>query len=150
LGRITGVEIRGRRGIEEGITIHPRLGPNRIIGRSGKVVGLEVIEVASVFDENRRFNPKFKPGTEHVWDCDTVILAIGQTADLTALGGAEDVRLSPRGLVEINQATGQTSAPDICRRRCRLRPRSINAATDTWPPWHRATPHVSARRGSNG
>lgn len=99
--------------LEEGITIHPRLGPNRIIGWNGKVVGLEVIEVASVFDENRRFNPKFKPGTEHVWDCDTVILAIGQAADLTALGGAEDVRLSPRGLVEINQATGQTSAPDV-------------------------------------
>ncbi len=99
--------------LEEGITIHPRLGPNRIIGWNGKVTGLEVIEVASVFDENRRFNPKFKPGTEHVWDCDTVILAIGQSADLTALGGADDVRLSPRGLVEINQATGQTSAPDV-------------------------------------
>ncbi len=99
--------------LEEGITIHPRIGPNRIIGQGGKVTGLEVIEVASVFDENRRFNPKFKPGTEQVWACDSVILAIGQSADLAALGGADDVRLSPRGLVEINQATGQTSAPDV-------------------------------------
>ncbi len=99
--------------LEEGITIHPRLGPNRIIGKNGKVTGLEVIEVASVFDENHRFNPKFKPGTEHVWACDSVILAIGQAADLEALGGADDVHLSPRGLVEINPATGQTSAPDI-------------------------------------
>jgi len=99
--------------LEEGITIHPRIGPNRILGKDGKVTGLEVIEVASVFDENRRFNPKFKSGTEKVWECDTVILAIGQAADLAALGGADDVRLSPRGLVEINQATGQTSAPDV-------------------------------------
>ena len=99
--------------LEEGITIHPRIGPNRIIGQDGKVTGLEVIEVASVFDENRRFSPKFKPGTEQVWACDSVILAIGQSADLAALGGADDVRLSPRGLVEINQATGQTSAPDV-------------------------------------
>ncbi|MBI5565623.1 MAG: FAD-dependent oxidoreductase, partial [Chloroflexi bacterium] len=99
--------------LEEGITIHPRIGPNRIIGQGGKVTGLEVIDVASVFDENRRFNPKFKPGTEQVWECDSVILAIGQAADLTALGGADDVRLSPRGLIEINQATGQTSAPDV-------------------------------------
>jgi formate dehydrogenase beta subunit len=99
--------------LEEGITIHPRLGPNRILGKHGKVTGLEVIEVASVFDENRRFNPQFKPGTEHVWECDTVILAIGQAADLAALGGADDVRLSPRGLVEIDPATGQTSAPDV-------------------------------------
>ncbi len=99
--------------VEEGITIHPRLGPNRVVGKNGKVAGLEIIEVESVFDQNRRFNPKFKPGTEKVWECDTVILAIGQAADLGALGGAADVKLSPRGLVEINQATGQTSAPDV-------------------------------------
>ena len=99
--------------LEEGIQVNPRQGPNRIIGKNGKVTGLEIIDVASVFDENRRFNPKFKPGTEHVWECDTVILAIGQGADLDALGGASDVKLSPRGLVEINQATGQTSAPDV-------------------------------------
>jgi NADPH-dependent glutamate synthase beta subunit-like oxidoreductase len=99
--------------LEEGIAIHPRHGPSRIVGRDGKVTGLEVIDVESVFDENRRFNPKFKPGTERVWECDTVILAIGQAADLAALGGAEDVSVSPRGLVEINPDTGQTSAPDV-------------------------------------
>ena len=98
---------------EEGITIHPRLGPNRIIGQNGRVSGLEVIAVESVFDENRRFNPKFKPGSEQTWECDTVILAIGQTADLGALAGAEDVCISPRGLIEINPETGQTSAADI-------------------------------------
>ncbi|MBI5304912.1 MAG: FAD-dependent oxidoreductase [Chloroflexi bacterium] len=99
--------------LEEGIQLNPRFGPNKILGKDGKVVGLETIEVASVFDENRRFNPKFKPGTEKTWECDTVILAIGQSADLTALGGADDVKMSPRGLVEINPATGQTSAQDV-------------------------------------
>ncbi|HET9911216.1 MAG TPA: FAD-dependent oxidoreductase [Anaerolineales bacterium] len=99
--------------LEEGITLHPRLGPNRILGQNGKVTGLEVIEVESVFDENRRFNPKFKPKTEYIMECDTVILAIGQSADLNALGGAKDIRVSPRGLVEINPETGQTSAPDV-------------------------------------
>lgn len=99
--------------LEEGIRIFPRHGPNRIVGQGGKVTGLEIIEVASVFDENHRFNPKFKPGTEQIWECDTVIMAIGQAADLSALGGVEDVRLSPRGLLEINPATGQTSAPDV-------------------------------------
>jgi ferredoxin len=99
--------------LEEGIRIFPRHGPNRIVGQGNKVVGLEIIEVDSVFDQDRRFNPKFKPGTEQVWECDTVIMAIGQAADLSALGGAADVRLSPRGLLEINPATGQTSAPDV-------------------------------------
>jgi NADPH-dependent glutamate synthase beta subunit-like oxidoreductase len=98
---------------EEGITIQPRLGPNRIIGENGKVTGLEVIEVESVFDKNKRFNPKFKPKTEKIFPCDTVILAIGQSADLIALGDAKDIHVSPRGLVEINPETGQTSAPDV-------------------------------------
>lgn len=99
--------------LEEGIQIFPRLGPNRIIGKNGRVTGLEIIDVASVFDEQKRFNPKFKPGTERVWECDTVILAIGQAPDAMALSGATDIKLSPRGLVEINPQTGQTSAPDV-------------------------------------
>jgi len=106
-------EIELEDALEEGIRIYPRIGPNRILGEDGKVKALEVIAVESVFDEQGRFNPKFKPGTEEQWECDTLILAIGQQADLGVLGGADDIRLSPRGLVEINPETGQTSAPDV-------------------------------------
>ncbi|MBC8507041.1 MAG: FAD-dependent oxidoreductase [Anaerolineales bacterium] len=99
--------------LEEGIQLMPRIGPKRIVGENGKVTGLEVIEVESVFDDEGRFNPKFKEGSEQIWECDTVILAIGQQADLEVLGGADDVVISPRGLVEINFKTGQTTAPDV-------------------------------------
>ena len=99
--------------LEEGIQLSPRVGPKRIIGEDGKVSGLEVIDVESVFDGEGRFSPKFKPDSERVWDCDTVILAIGQQADLDVLGGADDVNLTPRGLVEINYETGQTTASDV-------------------------------------
>jgi NADPH-dependent glutamate synthase beta subunit-like oxidoreductase len=99
--------------LEEGIQLSPRVGPKRIIGEDGKVSGLEVIDVESVFDEDGRFSPKFKTDSERIWDCDTVILAIGQQADLDVLGGADDVKLSSRGLVEINYETGQTTAPDV-------------------------------------
>lgn len=99
--------------LEEGIQLMPRIGPNRIIGENGVVTGLEVIDVESVFDEDGRFNPKFKEGSERIWECDTVILAIGQQADLDVLGGADDVKISARGLVEIDYETGQTTAPDV-------------------------------------
>lgn len=99
--------------LEEGIRLFNRKGPNKIIGKDGAVTGLEVIDVESVFDADRRFNPKFKPGTEEVWECDTLILAIGQMADLGALGGADDVEVSPRGLVVVNPENGQTTAPDV-------------------------------------
>ncbi|KAA3647358.1 MAG: 4Fe-4S dicluster domain-containing protein [Chloroflexi bacterium] len=98
---------------EEGIHITPRLGPVRVLGEKGRVTGLEVIDVAAVFDDVGRFNPRFVPGTNQVLECDSVILAIGQTADLAPLKGAEDVEISPRGLVAINQETGQTSAKDV-------------------------------------
>lgn len=99
--------------LEEGIDIIPRLGPNRILGKQGRVTGLEVIEVASVFDEDGRFNPRFKLGTARTLDCDNVIIAIGQRANLDALGGAPDVAISPRGLVQIDPETLQTTAPDV-------------------------------------
>lgn len=99
--------------LEEGIEISPRWGPNRVLGENGSVTGLEMIEVASVFDANGRFNPQFKPNSERQIPCDTVILAIGQRANLDVLGGADDIQISPRGLVAINPQTGQTSAPDV-------------------------------------
>jgi len=99
--------------LEEGIKLFPRVGPNRVLGQAGKVTGLEVISVSSVFDEDGRFSPKFKPNTERVMECDTVILAIGQQADLDVLGGADDVTISPRGLVEVIPETGRTTAPDV-------------------------------------
>ncbi len=99
--------------LEEGIQVFPRHGPSRVIGSEGKVTGLEVIGVASVFDETGRFNPRFVPGSERAWECDSVILAIGQAADLGLLQGAEDIRVTPRGWVEINPESGQTSEPGI-------------------------------------
>jgi len=99
--------------LEEGIEIFPSLGPNRILGKQGTATGLEVIEVDSVFDNEGRFNPKFRPGSQRLMPCDTVILAIGQRANLDVLGGAEDVMINRRGLVEVDPATCQTSAPDV-------------------------------------
>jgi len=99
--------------LEEGIRISTRLGPNKMIGENGHLTGLEVIEVETVFDENKRFNPKFKPGSERIMPCDTVILAIGQRANLDVLGGADDIVISPRGLVQIDPDTGQTTAPNV-------------------------------------
>ncbi|MFQ6015312.1 MAG: FAD-dependent oxidoreductase [Anaerolineae bacterium] len=106
-------ELEIEEALEEGIEIHTRLGPNRILGRDGKVVGLETIQVRSVFDQEGRFNPTFIPGTEAVMDGDTVILAIGQAADFSFLKGAEEIEVSPRGLIIADPVTGATSAPGV-------------------------------------
>jgi formate dehydrogenase (NADP+) beta subunit len=95
----------------EGITILYRKGPHRFVGDDGRVTGLETIDVKSVFDDGGRFNPTFVPGTEDVLPADTVILAVGQTADLDLLASVE-LELT-RGVIQVDPATMRTSHPRI-------------------------------------
>jgi formate dehydrogenase beta subunit len=95
----------------EGITIVHRRGPKRFVGDT-HVTGLETIEVESVFDTQGRFAPTFRPGTEATLPADSVILAVGQSADLDLLGGV-DVDLTPQSTVRVDPATLATSHPKI-------------------------------------
>src|SRR5437899_3234928 len=72
----------------EGITVENGWGPKEIVGENGVVTGLKVRRCLSVFDENGRFNPAFSD-EEKIIPCDSVILAIGQQADLSFLTGDE-------------------------------------------------------------
>ena len=84
----------------EGIIMHPGFGPKRVLGRDGRVVGLECLKTKYVFDENHRFSPAFYDNSETVFDCDTIILSIGQSPNLEFLRPEDGVQVSPRGLVE--------------------------------------------------
>lgn len=99
--------------MEEGIKLHTSLGPKRILGKDGKVTGVEFLDVASVFDSSGRFNPTFKPGTESVLEADSVILAIGQGSDLSFLTPEDGLQVTPRGTLQVDPDTLATSAPGI-------------------------------------
>jgi len=98
---------------KEGIKLHTRFGPKRILGRDGKVTGIELIKASRVFDENRRFNPQFIEGSEEVVECDTVVLAIGQAADLAWIRPEDNLKLSPRGSLQADPVTLATSRSDV-------------------------------------
>lgn len=99
--------------LEERIQIHPRKGPSKILGKQGKVEGLETVDCVSVFDEQGRFNPRFAPGTEQVMEADTVIMAIGQTSDLSWIRPADGIEIAPRNTIKVDQKSLATSAPGI-------------------------------------
>ena len=82
----------------EGITILYRRGPHRFVGEDGHVTGLETIDVASVFDDDGRFAPTFVDGTERVLTADSIILAVGQAADVSFLGPIDLERTRAGGL----------------------------------------------------
>ncbi len=98
---------------EEGITLVPGVGPKAILGREGRVVGLETLDVASLFDANGRFSPTFAPNTERRLDADTIILAVGQQPDTTVFAADPDIELTPRGLIRVDPRTLATTMPGV-------------------------------------
>jgi formate dehydrogenase beta subunit len=100
-------------GMEEGLKVHPSLGPRKFVGQNGKVIGLETIRCTAVFDAQHRFSPTFEPGTESIIPCDTVILAIGQTSDLSFLTPEDGVEATRQGTLKVEPETLMTTAPGI-------------------------------------
>jgi NAD-dependent dihydropyrimidine dehydrogenase PreA subunit len=100
-------------GMGEGLKLHPSRGPQQYVGKDGKVTGLETIQCTSVFDAQHRFAPTFAAGTESVLSCDTVILAIGQTSDLSFLTPEDKIETTRQGTIKIDPATLMTTAPGI-------------------------------------
>jgi NADPH-dependent glutamate synthase beta subunit-like oxidoreductase len=99
-------------GLHEGIVLHPSLGPRGVVGRD-RVEGVEFAKCLSVFDSERRFNPTFDENLRETIAVDTVILAIGQTAEFGFLGADSGIELTPRGLVKVDPETFQTTRPDV-------------------------------------
>ena len=77
----------------EGVKIHYLAAPNRIIGKSGKVTGVECTRVElGEPDESGRRRPLPIKGSEFVIDADTVISAIGEVPDISFLSGKFQAR----------------------------------------------------------
>lgn len=96
----------------EGIALRHRLGPKAIVG-NGRATGLEVLDVSSVFDPDGRFNPKTIEGTEQVIPCDSVIIAIGQSPDLSWLEPGDGVETGRGGTIAVDAETLATSAERV-------------------------------------
>jgi formate dehydrogenase beta subunit len=100
-------------GAEEGVRLVNRRGPVEILGAGGRVTGLRTIAVARVFDEQGRFSPQFSPGTEEDLACDTVVVAVGQMADLGFLGADHGLRTTPQNLIVVDSTTLATSQAGV-------------------------------------
>jgi NADPH-dependent glutamate synthase beta subunit-like oxidoreductase len=97
----------------EGVIIHAGVGPNKVLGQDGRVTALETVRTSRVFDEQGRFSPQFQSGSESQIDCDTVILAIGQSPNLDFLGPSSKIEVTPRGLIAVDRDNLMTSVPGI-------------------------------------
>jgi len=105
-------------GTEEGVRRHNSWGPREILFHENDgrkfVRGVRFVRCTSVYDEQRRFAPKFDESIERVIEGDTVLLSVGQSADLTFLDAQRDgVQMRNSQQIVNDAATGATSAPDV-------------------------------------
>ena len=86
-------------GEEEGIIRHNRLGPKEFLFREENgqkvVAGVRFRRVVSVFDANRRFAPVYDDSETVDVEADTVLLSVGQMADLSFLGDVSRLQVDP-------------------------------------------------------
>jgi len=97
----------------EGVAIVNRWGVKQILEKGGKVTGIELKAVERVFDEQGRFSPTYFEDQTRVEACDVVIMAIGQKTNLKFITEADQVQLTPRGLIQTDPVTKATSREGV-------------------------------------
>lgn len=97
----------------EGIRFLPQRGAKRFIGENDKLRAVEFIGVKRTYDDEGRFDPVYDAEVSETFEVDSIILAIGQQADLSFLKPDDRVELTPQGIIKVNRETLATSAPGL-------------------------------------
>jgi len=95
---------------EEAIRLNPGWGPREIVGRDGRVSGVKLQRCIRVFDEHRRFAPKFD-GSLSETQADCVIIAIGQRSDFSFLKPDDPLWDPSKRFIRADKLTLQTNLP---------------------------------------
>jgi glutamate synthase (NADPH/NADH) small chain len=90
--------------IEEGVIFNFLRNPNKILGNEqGRVTGLELrkFELGEPDDSGRR-SPVGIPGSDYVFDCDTVIVALGNESNPLITKTTAGLRVDRRGRITVD------------------------------------------------
>ncbi|GAA0084959.1 FAD-dependent oxidoreductase [Clostridium sp. CTA-7] len=99
--------------LAEDIEINNSWGPKRILTENGKVVGIEFKKCISVFDENKRFNPKFDEKEVKIVKASHILISVGQGIGWGNLLEGSQVELNPNKTIKADSFTLQTREKDI-------------------------------------
>ena len=97
---------------EEGVKFIFRRGPVEVLLDGEKIVALRSRKVTRVFDTEGKFSPQYDDSDAGDMPCDTVIMAIGQMADMGFVAGS-GLEVSDRGRLTYNPATHETDQPGV-------------------------------------
>lgn len=98
----------------EGIKIDYLAAPVRILGKEGKVVGMECTKMRlGELDKSGRQRPIPVPGSEFVIDADLIVSAISQKPDISCLKKCEGLTISKWDTFVADKETMVTSKPGV-------------------------------------
>ncbi|WPD20998.1 MAG: FAD-dependent oxidoreductase [Candidatus Electrothrix scaldis] len=93
--------------LEEKVEIVNSLGPKQFVGKENICAGVEFKRCAAVFDINGAFNPQYDEADLTTLNADTVIVAIGQSAELD-FAESQSVAVTRRGGLDVDPLTLQS------------------------------------------
>lgn len=97
--------------IREGVKIHFLTAPIKMIGKNGKVIGMECLRMRlGEPDEKGRRKPIPVQGSNFKVDAEMIIAAVGQRVDPRPLKGLE---INPDGTIRVDSKTGQTNVKGV-------------------------------------
>ncbi|MGD9142524.1 MAG: FAD-dependent oxidoreductase [Dehalococcoidia bacterium] len=95
---------------EEGIILHPARNVTRILSQNGKITGVEFQGVLSCsFDADNNPELEIDDDSEHVFEADTVIFAIGQRPDIPPEFGLD----TENSLITVDTFSHQTNKEGV-------------------------------------
>jgi ferredoxin len=98
---------------EENVTILNSYGPKEILQKDGHVYAIVLKKCTQVFDENKRFAPKYDDEDTITIKCNNVIFSIGQSIDYGNLLRGTKVEYGKGGRPIADPVTYQTAEKDI-------------------------------------
>lgn len=99
--------------IDEGIIINNCWGPARFVGQNGKVAGVEFVGCSSVLDSCGKFAPTYDKSRTTDCSGDAVVIAIGQSADLSFLGKNSGIEINPGGTIKVDPVSLATTKTGV-------------------------------------
>ncbi len=99
---------------EENVSFHFLVAPTRMVAEHGRIVGLECqrMELGPA-DASGRRSPVVIPDSEFIFECDTIVSAIGQRVDLSFLAGHEGIATTRWDTLDVNPVTRQSSVAKL-------------------------------------
>jgi NADPH-dependent glutamate synthase beta subunit-like oxidoreductase/CO/xanthine dehydrogenase FAD-binding subunit len=98
---------------EEGIKILNPYGVKKVLCDGDQIKGMELVKCLSVFDEDKRFAPRYDEDDKEIVEANSILMAVGQQADLSFLDEKYQLELTAGGLIAVDKDTYMTSKKSV-------------------------------------